>query len=127
MTNAEKLTNISILVESDKEQIEVLQILERERPNLKWAFTGEVPSNGKIKYCEYPIILVTDFKEEKDCLRWSENIEKYDACKIEELIKGNVNSLKDSSVYCNCGGPSVITGFTSSYSVCTVCKLEKRL
>jgi len=28
--------------------------------------------------------------------------------------------------YCHCGGPSITTGFITQYSVCTVCKKEKK-
>lgn len=36
------------------------------------------------------------------------------------------NLPNNSSIYCNCDGPFVITGFTSAYKVCTKCHKEKK-
>ena len=41
---------------------------------------------------------------------------------VFEMVKESLNN----SSFCNCGGPFVITGFTSSYKVCTVCHKEQR-
>lgn len=48
--------------------------------------------------------------------RWS-----YDSTEVELINKKSI----ESDDKCTCGGPSIITGFLTTYEVCRVCHLEK--
>ena len=88
---------------------------------------GDVGSLGKIideptiyrlenEYCYCVSVNVDD---NDDCWRVLER----DLVLVKEIVEENI----DSSIYCSCNGPSVITGFgTLSFAVCARCHKEKK-
>jgi len=131
MTDAEKLTEICIFVESKREKEKVLKILQEKRPELKWKFfNGSLIDRNNFS-C--PIILVTDYLGEKNTL-WTcseETASYYDFKfkKIEEILGKHYLDfeIKDSSDYCSCNGKGYLNGFGAlTFTSCSKCGKEKQ-
>ena len=127
MTDVEKLIDVFILAETEDELIKILEILEEKRPDLRWN-GGKMPTDSWP--IQHPVKIATDqpeFNRMQQVGAYSTYWEEKHSAKIQKIedILGTQTS-KTSKDICSCDGPSTITGFTTTYEVCVVCKKVKQ-
>lgn len=130
MSDAKKLENVFILAETEDELVRVLRILETKRPNLRWN-GGGTPTDYNPHFL--PIKIGID-QPEFDRIQQVEGHSTYwedtygaKIQKIEDILGDQTPQIsKTSEDICACNGPSVVTGFTTIYEVCKMCKKVKQ-